>query len=392
MSYSNLSKESVNNPKYKFLELKAELLVEGINTTKEALKDVRSKFKEQNHGLFGWDFQDHVGMSLPDDFLLPDDTTVQFRNNNLSPYKVVLENNKLVLYKSEEAICKVKWIPRPKFYDLETTNHNKMVKVGQVGGQDCLFFCYQNYCSHFSKKEECLFCNLVSTSKTYNSVLKKKETEDIGEVAKEAFSEGSVKHLLLTGGCFNHEKEIELVSGILKSIRYWTGKNRIPGTILPSPAKNSDEIKQYFDTGIQAIGFSMEIWDEKLYQAICPGKYKSMSHDAFVNSISLAVKIFGAGNVYGVFVMGLESKNTFLEGVKELSNIGANVVPFVWSPNPGSKLEGHRAPTSKWFTQTILEAADIVSASKIPSGTQNHCYKCDGNSLLHDALRLKNIE
>jgi biotin synthase-like enzyme len=297
----------------------------------------------------------------------------------------------LVLSDGKENICEVKWIPRPAYYNLRTSNNNAMVKIGQIGGEDCLFFCYQNYCSHFSKHEECLFCNLVSTTDTYQSVFKKKDSVDIGEAAKAAFSEGRVKHVLLTGGCFNHEKEIELVGEIIQSIRKHTGFSKVPGTILPSPARNSDELKRYYDTGIGAIGFSMEIWDDKLYQAICPGKSKSISHKEFVDSIRLAVKIFGAGNVYGVLVMGLEPKHTFLEGVRELSAIGANVVPFVWSPNPGSKLEGHRAPTSKWYVDTVLEAADIVREAKIPSGIENHCYRCDGNSLLHDALRLKDI-
>ncbi|MCR4393793.1 MAG: radical SAM protein, partial [Dehalococcoidales bacterium] len=181
--------------------------------------------------------------------------------------------------------------------------------------EDCLFFCYQNYCSHFSRNEQCLFCNLVSTSQTYDSVIKSKEIRDIGEVARASFSEGKVKHVLLTGGCFNHQKEIELVSAIVKEIREKTGFDRVPGTILPSPARNPDEIKRYFDSGIKAIGFSLEIWDEKLYQAICPGKSRSVSHAEFVNSVRDAVKIFGAGNVYGVFVMGLEPRETFLEGV-----------------------------------------------------------------------------
>ncbi|RLI45151.1 radical SAM protein, partial [Candidatus Bathyarchaeota archaeon] len=66
-----------------------------------------------------------------------------------------------------------------------------------------------------------------------------------------------------TGGCFNHQKENELVSEILESIRKHTGLTRIPGTILPSPAKSKDEIQRYYDSGIQALGFSMEIWDEK---------------------------------------------------------------------------------------------------------------------------------
>lgn len=89
--------------------------------------------------------------------------------------------------------------------------------------------------------------------------------------------------------------------------------------------------------------------------------------------------------------MGLEPRDSFLEGVKALSGIGANVVPFVWSPNPGSRLEGHRAPTGQWYTEAITEAADIVHDAGVPSGTANHCYRCDGNSLLHDALRLRGI-
>ena len=375
-----------------YLELKAELLVEGIRATPVSLEEVGKKYKEQNHGLFGWDFEDHAGIALPDDFLLPDGTVVQFRKNSRSPYQVTVEENDLKLSDGKGEICKVKWIPRPAYYNQETTHHRPMVRIGQIGGEDCLFFCYQNYCSHFSKKEECLFCNLVSTSKTYDSVLKKKETEDIGEVAKAAFAEGRVKHVLLTGGCFDHQKEMERVASILKSIRGQTGLERIPGTILPSPAEGEDEIKGYYDTGIKAIGFSMEIWDEKLYEAICPGKSKHVSHEDFIRSIRTAAKIFGEGNVYAVFVMGLEPKKTFLEGVKEMTALGANVVPFVWSPNPGSKLEGHRAPTSQWFVETVLEASEIVHRAQLPSGTENHCYRCDGNSLLHDALRLKGIE
>ena len=376
----------------KYLEIKAELLVNGIDATKEALSGLGDRYKEQNHGLFGWDFEDHAGTLLPDDFLLPDGTVVQFRRNSKSPYQVRFENGRLTLSNGEEDLCAIRWLLRPQYYDTVTTNRHKMVKIGQIGGEDCLFFCYQNYCSHFARGEQCLFCNLVSTTNTYNSVLKKKDTEDIGEVAKAAFNEGMVKHVLLTGGCFSHEREIGLVSEILASIKRHTGLECIPGTILPSPAKNADEIKRYYESGIKAIGFSMEIWDEKLYKGICPGKSSTMSHEAFITSIQEAVKIFGAGNVYGVFVMGLEPKVTFLEGVKRLTDLGANVVPFVWSPNPGSKLEGHRAPTGQWFVETVLAAAEIVQKSGVPSGTENHCYKCDGNSLLHDALRLKGIE
>ncbi len=383
--------KGTNMGENKYLELKAALLVNGVNASSQALSEVGTRFKEQNHGLFGWDFEDHTNIALPDDFALPDGTIVQFRKNSRSNYFINLKDGKLMLSDGKTDLCNVKWLPRPKYYSQKTTRDHGMVKIGQIGGVDCLFFCYQNYCSHFATNEECLFCNLVSTSNTYHSVLKRKDTDEIGEVAKAAFSEGNVKHVLLTGGCFNHQKETELVSNIVKSIKQSTGFDRVPGTILPSPARSLEEIENYYESGIKAIGFSMEIWDAKMYQVICPGKAKTTSHEQFLASIKNAIKVFGEGNVYAVFVMGIEPKDSFLDGVRTLAHMGANIVPFVWSPNPGSKFEGHRAPTSKWYVETIDEAAEIVKEAKVPSGTGNHCYQCDGNSLLHDALRLKGI-
>ena len=61
---------------YAYLELKADLLVEGVWATSEALSEVGKTYKEQNHGLFGWDFEDHAEIVLPDDFLLLDGTVV----------------------------------------------------------------------------------------------------------------------------------------------------------------------------------------------------------------------------------------------------------------------------------------------------------------------------
>ena len=368
------------------LKIKAALLVEGVTADQECLTTLGRTHKEQNHGLFGWDFEDHPGKMLPDDFLLADGTVVQYRQNSRSPYRILLERDSLMLIRGDEEICSVEWIRRPSYYKKNTRQKIKMLKIGQIGGEDCLFFCYQNYCSHFGHHKECLFCNLVSTSKTYDTVLKKKDIEAIGEVAEAAWQEGTVNHVLLTGGCFSHEKEVDLLLSIIASIRSHTGLDRVPGTILPSPAKG-DTIRKYYDSGIKAIGYSMELWDEKLYSAICPGKAESTSHTEFVQSIKTAVDIFGAGNVYGVFVMGLEPRHSFLDGVKALTEIGANIVPFVWSPNPGSKLSGHRAPHPEWYTEVVSESAAIVRKSGIPAGTENHCYRCDGNSLLHDALR-----
>lgn len=371
--------------------LKARLLTEGIRATSAALAGLGTVHKEQNHGLFGWDFEDHVGRLLPDDFLLSDGTVVQFRGNSHSPFVLDPRDGDLVLYDGEQRLDSVSLIPRPRFYASKTAEGAKMVKIAQVGGQDCFFICYQNYCSHFSRGQQCLFCNLVSTKETYDSVLQRKAIAQIAEVAAAAFVEGMCNHVLLTGGCFSPRKEVETVVAIVQAIKAALKVDVVPGTILPSPATNPDDIRAYRDAGIAAIGYSMEIWDDALFRAICPGKARSTSHEQFVHAIAEAVRVFGPGNVYGVFVLGLEPRHTFLEGVRALTDLGANVVPFIWSPNPGSRLEGHRAPKPEWYVDVMQEAAELVVSSGVPSGTANHCYRCDGNSLLHDTLRLYGV-
>jgi Radical SAM superfamily len=373
------------------IQLKADLLVEGVNASAQALLGLGTEFKEQNHGLFGWDFVDHQDLALPDDFLLEDGTVVQYRHHPGSPYTIEFRDRVRVIVRGEEVLDTVAFIGRPRFYGSTTSEGAVMRQIGQIGGEDCFFVCYQNYCSHFAREEQCAFCNLVSTKKTYHSVLSKKEVKDIGDVAAAAFAEGKYKHILLTGGCFSHEKEVALVARIVDSIRDALGTDTVPGTILPSATTKEEDLRRYHETGIGAIAYSMEIWDEDLYRGFCPGKAKTTSHDEFTDAIERAVRIFGEGNVYGVLVMGLEPGRSFLEGIRVLSGLGANVVPFVWSPNPGSLLEGHRAPSGRWYAEVVQEAAEIVQQAGVPSGTDNHCYRCDGNSLLHDALRMRGI-
>ncbi len=145
-------------------------------------------------------------------------------------------------------------------------------KWGLIGGEDCFFICYNNYCAHFSKRKECLFCNLVDTSRKYRSVITRKQADQIGETAAAAFREGVARHILMTGGCFGNEKEVEVVETILTAVRKHTGFDRIPGTLLPSPPEDLASLRRYRDAGIEAVAFSLEIWDEPLYRALCPGK------------------------------------------------------------------------------------------------------------------------
>lgn len=117
------------------LELKAALLVEGIAAGADSLAGLGIRYKEQNHGLFGWDFEDHPGTLLPDDFLLPDGTVVQFRLNSRSACRLETTDVGRVLACRGEPICPVRFLERPPFYSAATSQGVPMVRIWQIGGR-----------------------------------------------------------------------------------------------------------------------------------------------------------------------------------------------------------------------------------------------------------------
>jgi len=63
------------------------LLVEGIKATPEALREVARSIRSRTMASLDGTLEDHVNRVLPDDFIFPDGTVVQFRNNSSSPMK-----------------------------------------------------------------------------------------------------------------------------------------------------------------------------------------------------------------------------------------------------------------------------------------------------------------
>jgi hypothetical protein len=370
------------------IKLKAELLVEGVSASPEALEGLGTLYKEQNHGLFGWDFEDHPGELLPDDFELPNGTIVQFRKNAQSPYIVQRRNGHLAVTKNEKDLCEARWLSRPTYYQRSTSDGTEMRRVCQIGGADSFFLCYNNYCVHWRDNEQCLFCNLVPTSSTYRNAIGRKRLDQIAETIRAAFEEGSAAHVLMTGGCFPGEKETDIVVQIIEAMKKGLGKDHVPGCLLPSPPPDLSDLERIRDAGISGVGYSMEIWDPPLFAAICPGKARSPGRECFLTTLLRAVEVFGPGNAYAVFVSGLEPMDSLLEGVRFLAEHGIASLPFVWSPVPGSKLYRHRAPTADWYVELNDAVASIYAECGLPD-TGVHCYRCDGNSLVHDLVRLK---
>ena len=102
----------------------------------------------------------------------------------------------------------------------------------------------------------------------------------------------------------------------------------------------------------------MEVWNEKMFEVICPGKSLECGRRKnWLAALDTEVEVFGKNRVRSTFVSGLEPKEYLLEGAEELTSKG--VLPCInqWNVNVGSPLEGHRTPTEEWhwdvFERTV---------------------------------------
>ncbi len=350
----------VNGRKLSALEIKAELLIDGVNIDASALSGVGEKYKEQIHGVFDFDLESHEHQKLPAEIIIEDQMLIPFKKNSASPYLVKRNNSSLLLEYNGKYVLDVKYNIRPGFYNDKTSDDVLMSQIGQNVSKDALIVAYSNYCNYYRTNEECWFCNLVHTKKTYNGdVIGLKTPAHIGETFQAAIEEGVVDKLLLTGGMHPNGKEHEYYIEVAKEVKEHTGKDHVPGTVVISAPTDLKKIENLKKAGFDSVAFNLEVWDRNLFAGICPGKARTIGWENYRKALEYAGRIFEHGKVRSMFVSGLESKDSFLKGAEYLASKNVLAFPMPWTPNPGSKLEGHRTPQPSWHLELSRKLVDI---------------------------------
>ena len=166
------------------IEIKANLLVEGVTIEEAALEGVGTVYKENVYTVFDYHRELQTASALPADLRMPQGTVCQVMVNPRSPFRVVKDDGVLVLKKDGKARFPVEWLERPGFYDRQTTDGTEMKQVAQVLGSCGLICCFSNYCFNWEGGLQCSFCNINATRQAHkDSILAAKKVRQVGEVA-----------------------------------------------------------------------------------------------------------------------------------------------------------------------------------------------------------------
>jgi hypothetical protein len=214
-------------------------------------------------------------------------------------------------------------------------------------------------CQYFGAKEECGFCDInhnwrqhkqegrpYTGVKPVDDVLEALALIDRYDTAKAS------KAYTLTGGSVTSS-----VDGLAEADFYGRYAqaieerfpNRWIGKVVAQALPRAD-VQRFKDYGIKIYHPNYEVWDERLFSIISPGKQRYVGRDEWHRRIFDAAEVFGARYVIPNFVAGVEMAKPFgfetveqaiastAEGLDHFMSRGITPRFTTWCPEPTTPL------------------------------------------------------
>jgi biotin synthase-related radical SAM superfamily protein len=231
-------------------------------------------------------------------FLRAGNKRVRLTINDLSPLRMVPEDDYIVVVKGDDIIARG-MLERP--------------------------LCHCPEQAYITLSEKCIYdCQFCPVPKLQGEV---KTSEKVQQMVAEAYSTGELKAISLTSGvAVSPEKEVKRAAGIIKQL---ARDYDLPIGVSVYPTKDSSE--ELYSAGACEVKYNVETMDPKLFRRFCP----DLSLPAVLEALDNAVNIFGRNRVSSNFIIGLgESDETVRKGIERLT--GRCIIPILRpiSPHP----------------------------------------------------------
>lgn len=406
MSIDSLCKKYPDVPRS--IVTKTDVIRLGVWFTQTALslaKDLNIQFK--GYFLFSQDIGHEATMKekIPNFIIFKeDDTIIQTRVNPKSPYFVDWKDDKFMLCDETGPVREVYFLPAPKWLTKTLEDGTPLQAIAQPVGFDNISVCFDFFCEYWATNEQCLFCDIGShlrkKKKLEDKVIARQKKDQVAQTLALAFEEKGFRHGVYTSGSIIKEprdgkSETEWFCDYLNAIREKAGTNLQPAWFQIG-AKPKDEVKMLHDTGIAVLLMNLEVWDERLFNILCPGKSRTVGRDTWIRRMFDAVDIFGRGYIMSNFVIGVEMAQPFgFKTTKEAikSTLGGfeylmqhDVLPKLdmWAIEPGSRLSDQQPPPLEYYIELERSFTELRHKYNFTFPYRVLCRGCVTHNLVAD--------
>jgi hypothetical protein len=349
--------------------LKEDLLRTGIAFDASALTDnLDGEVKPKSYFIFSFDQKPLTELGEAAERRPPEEialsggpyglrrTIVSVRVNPESPYRMV--RRELTL--DGQVIADVTLPPLPEYYRHPLANGKTVLETAPtIQWGYLIYLTVLRLCQYFGAHEECKFCDInhnwrqhKKAGRPYTGV---KPVEDVLEaltLIDRYDTQLTSQAYTLTGGSVT-----STVDGLAEADFYGRYaqaiEERFPGRWIGkvvAQALPREDVQRYKDYGITIYHPNYEVWDERLFKIISPGKERYVGRDEWHRRIFDAAEVFGPRYVIPNFVAGVEMAEPYgfervedaiastTEGLDHFMSRGITPRFTTWCPEPTTPL------------------------------------------------------
>ena len=146
------------------------------------------------------------------------------------------------------------------------------------------------------------------------------------------------------------------------------------------PPKSNKILEELYEAGITEVAFNIEVYNREIVKKIYAWKKLYLTIDKYLSVLENAVKIWGnAGAVRSIFILGLEPKESLLEGIEQICKLGVSPILSILKPIPNTRLEHMISFRNKEIIALYKDILAICEKYHVTLGPQ--CHYCEDNTL-----------
>lgn len=296
-------------------------------------------------------------------------SAVSVKLTALSPFNIQLENDKLSLYCCNARLQTIE-IQRADYIREKKTSRGATVKDICLLATDRVRIQHSRNCCFKRCEKGCDFCEVENHEIPF-------EMEDIFEsIDYYIDSEYNFRHFLIGG---RSDDACHEAKEILQILRHINERGNWPVYIMCIPPLDTKVLDQFHDAHVTEVAFNIELWDRKLARKWMPGK-GAIPLERYLKMLQYATELWGRdGDVRTAFIVGLESKDSLLEGIEKVCSLGVAPILSVFRPIPGTKGENIAPPTDTELLGIYMKAKKICEKYGLALGPK--CVPCQNNTL-----------
>ena len=344
-----------------FICLKASLLNQGISISPEALKYIERQNKINCKEFEAIDIKLDNGLyfNVPYNFQLSEISPFRIEMDSPSTYRLYYFGNPMnnVIIRTCDPLAS------------NRTKNGILYEDIAYLGIDRLRIYHRQSCYFKEQHIGCGFCDIDEPEESF-------QMDDIFEVIDAYKTNTSINHFLIGGGSEAPDSDF---CNIIRIAKYIKSLYHKPIYLMSIPPKSNKILEELYEAGITEVAFNIEVYNRELSKKYMPGK-SCITIDKYLSVLENAVEIWGnAGAVRSIFILGLEPKESLLEGIEQICKLGVSPILSILKPIPNTRLEHMISFRNKEIIALYKDILAICEKYHVTLGPQ--CHYCEDNTL-----------